>query len=300
MAAVTSSLVSAGMLHAQEAGTWVVVMQQTAIKSGDAVVETVERGLPLLVREVNGDQLGVTHSRAGWISRDAVLPAEDAIAHLTEQIKANPQDAHPLVARGLIRNATGDHSGAIEDYTEALRIEPRNRSVYGNRAIAWKQKGEYDIAIADYNDALRLDPTVSRTWHNRANTWLLKGEYAKAISDLKESIRLSPNDFDGYNAMAWLQATCPNGKLRNGAEAVRNATRACELCRYGHWYCLSTLAAAHAEAGDFKQAVEWTRRALEIAPQNRRDEIAKRLPVFESGRPWHAVLPTQEEVALSK
>ena len=55
--------------------------------------------------------------------------------------------------------------------------------------------------------------------------------------------------------LAWLLATYPDSKSRDGAEAVRLAERACDLTERRILALLDTLAAAYAETGDFPRAI---------------------------------------------
>jgi tetratricopeptide (TPR) repeat protein len=67
------------------------------------------------------------------------------------------------------------------------------------------------------------------------------------------------------NDLAWLLATSQDAALRNGSEAVALASHAVRLTREHEPMLLGTLAAAHAEAGDFDKAVETQQRAVELA-----------------------------------
>ena len=46
-------------------------------------------------------------------------------------------------------------------------------------------------------------------------------------------------------------------------------------------------AAALAEAGDFKEAIRFQKRALELAPDEAKLNLKKRLELFEAGKPFH-------------
>ncbi len=211
---------------AQQAGEYVVVTAEKAqIRAGSEVLETVTKGLPLRVREVHGEWLSVTHSKAGWIDRNQVLPIDNALDKFKDDVRKSPEDVQTWMALGLLHLGKKNDREAVHAFTEVVRLRPRDPRGYANRAIAWKRKGELDIAIADYNEAIRLNPKSHQTWHNRGNVWLLKGDYEKAISDQQESIALAPENFDGYNALAWIRATCPEESFRDGNQAVENAPK---------------------------------------------------------------------------
>jgi tetratricopeptide (TPR) repeat protein len=94
----------------------------------------------------------------------------------------------------------------------------------------------------------------------------------------------------GYlNEHAWRRATYPVAKLRNGPEAVENATKACELANWKVAACVDTLAAAYAEAGDFASAIDWQKKAIDLMTeqQGARQQLdfEARLKAYESARP---------------
>ena len=86
---------------------------------------------------------------------------------------------------------------------------------------------------------------------------------------------------------AWAWATCPDGHHRDGERAVESATRACELSGWKQARFIATLAAAHAEAGDFAKAVEYQRRANDLyAVPNDRARGEERLALYQDGKPY--------------
>ena len=90
--------------------------------------------------------------------------------------------------------------------------------------------------------------------------------------------------------MAWIRATSADPQLRDGAEAVRAAERACRLAKWKGTTVLNTLAAAYAEAGRFKDAVSTARTAIAQAESANRIDIAAeirlRLELYLAGKPY--------------
>ncbi len=114
------------------------------------------------------------------------------------------------------------------------------------------------------------------------------GQYAKAVETLQEAIHLDAKDAGVYNHLAWIKATCPDASVRNGSEAVSAATKACELTQWKHGGRIDTLAAAYAEAGDFKRAIEFQEQALRIGnpPDSEQKAMRERLSLYKQSQPF--------------
>lgn len=80
-----------------------------------------------------------------------------------------------------------------------------------------------------------------------------RGDYEGALSHFRRAVQTDSSDLGAANELAWILATCPVKNLRNGQEAVALARANVGYMRRAVW--LQTLAAAHAEVGDFKAAI---------------------------------------------
>ncbi len=119
-------------------------------------------------------------------------------------------------------------------------------------------------------------------------TWEAMRKYAQALDALSKEIHRYPALWDTHRGRAWLLATCPDARFRDGKAAVESAVRAAELTKWNNPVVLDTLAAAFAEAADFKAAVHWSGKALErmTATGMRWRAASDRLALYEAGKPY--------------
>ncbi len=251
---------------------------------------------------------------------------DEAIGHLrlAVRLKKDLADAHSNLGRALA--GRGKTEEAIAEFAEAARLEPERAETHGNLALALAQSGRLDKAIQQYTEALRLRPDWAKAHYNVAVLFARQGNTDAAVAHLREVRRIQPDNapalaqladllvrqkrigeaLDAYRAalraepglaaaannLAWILATHPDPAFRNGAEAVRIAEQACAGVGFSNAQCLDTLAAAYAEAGRFKDAVETARKALSLPanPPGRVDAnaIAQRLTLYEAGRPYRS------------
>src|SRR5256885_10766784 len=91
------------------------------------------------------------------------------------------------------------------------------------------------------------------------------------------------------NGLAWLLATDPDAKIRNGAEALALANAALKLSTIRRADYLDTLAAAQAETGKCDEALKTIKSAIEVAKSTGDERTVKdlesRIKTFTEGKP---------------
>jgi tetratricopeptide (TPR) repeat protein len=240
------------------------------------------------VAQAEGDQLLLTAGGiSGWVRRDDIVPLEQAVEFYTQEITRNPSSWNAYLYRGFVFDVKHEYDEAIADYTRSIQIYPLWANTFNNRGWTWHRKKAYDRAIADYTEAMRLDPKCVLAIANRGLAWQDKGEYYKALNDYNQSVKVDPKYARGYNARAWLYATCPDKKFRDGKLAVESATRACDLTGWKEANKLAVLAAAYAETGDFDKAVKWQEKAIVLfIDSDDRKTGLDRLALYKDKKPY--------------
>jgi Zn-dependent membrane protease YugP/Tfp pilus assembly protein PilF len=209
-----------------------------------------------------------------------------ALADLNRALALDPDLLDAYSCRGYLRLGRGEYDAAVADYTQVLRRGGSRAAALRDRGLALLQKGDLDAALADLGESLRLNAGDAVTHNNRGVALARRGDYAAAATELREAIRLAPAFPNPYKHLAWLQATCPDGAFRDGAQAVANAGRALRLADGQEPLWLGVLGAAHAEAGDFAEAVRLQEQCLAEAPPEARADLQARLQLYRAGQPY--------------
>lgn len=235
----------------------------------------------------------------GWLSQSAVLShvrrAEElvekgwydqAIAVCNEAIRLDSQVAGVYLVRGEACRLKGMYPQSLADCNMVIQLDPANAHAYANRGETYRLQNDHNRALADCNRALQLDRQLAWAYSIRGAVHDDRKEYARAVADWDEALRLEPNHAWTNTRLAWILATCPDGRHRQGQRAITIARRACELTEWKDADALAALAAAHAECGEFRDAIRWQEKAVSLTPGQGRGHPLALLAMYRAGRPY--------------
>jgi Tfp pilus assembly protein PilF len=169
----------------------------------------------------------------------------------------------------------------------ALEIRPGLAPAHVSMAKALIERGQLDAARAHLEAAIRLEPSNAYAHQDLAEILSRQGQVKDAIVEYQNALKLKPDWEPVMNNLAWFLATNQDPAIRNGAEAVRLAERACALTVGTNlWYC-HTLAAAYAENNEFTKSIATAEQARQLALASGRKELVQtaenRLALYRAG-----------------
>jgi tetratricopeptide (TPR) repeat protein len=208
---------------------------------------------------------------------------DEALDQLEKVRKLDPNDPVTILQIGMVYVIQKRSNKAVEIYSEFLKEHP------DDAGITHVQGGSVDTTTpASTTNGL------SGILYARANAYLNMGKQAEAVADYEKAYKDMPKDTGLLNNFAWVLATSPDEKLRDGKRAVEMATKASELTEYNQSFILSTLAAAYAETGDFDNAVKWSTKSGEIGAEDHAEDYKKELETYKAHKPYRELLSEKE------
>lgn len=226
-----------------------------------------------------------------WANRGAALAKlgefQAAIDDLDRAIQLAPDCAVAFNTRGFARMSQKRYADACLDFDRAIQLAPQDWEAYNNRGVVCRKSDKLESAISDFTRAIELAPRQAHLYRNRAGTYYSLRDYARALRDYKVAVEIAPDDPRPHAWTAWILATCSLVEYRDGARAIASATKSCELSKWQNAWFLTVMAAAHAEARDFKGAVHWQEEALKL--EQLKEEIhfmRQLLRLYRAERPY--------------
>ncbi len=220
---------------------------------------------------------------------------DEAVAYYRKALEIKPDFAGAHNNLGMALAGRGQDDEAIAHYRKSLEIMPDYAGVHYNLGKVLAGRGQVDEAMAHYRKALEIMPDYAEAHHSLGVILAERGQVDEAVAHFGKALEIKPDFAKACNNLAWLLATCSEASIRNGAEAVELAKRAVQLTNGQDPAMLDTLSAAYAEAGQFPEAMEASRKALDLATQQNKkalvESIKAMIRFYEAGKPFREAQP---------
>jgi Flp pilus assembly protein TadD len=214
---------------------------------------------------------------------------EAAETQFREVLRIYPDDVNAHMALGYSLANQGKFADADAEFSAALQLNPDNMTIREALTLVAKKAEAYKVLTPLY-EALKIQPTPE-IHAQIAVIQTMLGEFQEAVGHYTEALRLRPDAPDMLNNLAWLLASCPEARFRDGAQAVKFGERACGLTHYQKNIYVGTLAAAYAEAGRFDDAIATAQKACALASESGDPDLLKKnrdlLALYLKHQPYH-------------
>lgn len=233
----------------------------------------------------------------------------DAADEFRKALAANSNSLTAHVNLGAVLVQTGDVAGAAAQFQAALRIDPKNTNAHFNLAILLSKSGRHDAAVphlqavvglqpddpaarfflaqelsraqrpeealAEISVVVKADPNNEEALLMQVRLLLDKREYQQALASLARGHERQAQAGQTALWLAYLLATVPEYRLRDGALALKLAQAIYQGSKSPEHGAI--VAVALAELGRCAEAAEWQRRMVAAAREARNADLVAKL-----------------------
>lgn len=211
-----------------------------------------------------------------------------AVADLEQIIARVPKEADAYLMAGVFLWHNGKWEDALKMYDRLIAVNPTSEEAYTQRGALQLKKGNRQAADADIQKALQINPKHVNALVLRGNLRYSTGDASGALSDYGSALAVEPKNVEALISATQLLSRCGNAKLRDGNRALEYGKKAVEASNETNYWALDALASAHAELGQFTEAIATADKALKLAEPQVPDfkTIQARRELYQASKPF--------------
>jgi tetratricopeptide (TPR) repeat protein len=226
-----------------------------------------------------GEAYILSGTAVGLAQQGKLVEAAESFANV---VRSNPDDAeaqyklaHALEDVADISRDLGKYEEAKAHYLEAVRLNPRDTLAQKGLALILGKLGKTAEAEGMFSELVVSRPDDAQVHYYLGLSRVILGRREEAVDSFRTAGHLDPGWALPFNDLAWILATHPKAEVRNGAEAVLLAERACRLTGGSDPSFFGTLDAAYAEAGRFNDAIKTAQITAKFATDIGKKDLAE-------------------------
>ena len=251
------------------------------LKRFEQAMADLERAIALDSRQA------VAYRHRAWLWSNHRKDIDRALEDYARAIELAPRWVEVYLERANLYLRHEMPSHAVADFAKAAELQPKNETALFGLGRARVLTNDLDGSVAALDRALALAPRNGEFLGLRGYVQFLRKRYAEALADSLAAVDVNPQRVASMNRAAWLLATAPFA-LRDGRRAVEFALQACEQSAWKDPDYIDTLAAAHAEARNFREAIRFQEQAIEMITKAGGSLAGprERLELYRRGEPY--------------
>ena len=186
---------------------------------------------------------------------------DEARAACNRAIALDGSLAQPYTTLARIDAMAGHTDLAMQEAQKALRLDPRSAEAYGAQAEVYDAQGRGDDAAAAVQKAIDLQPDYWR-WPLLLGTYYFNsGRLQDAATRFRQALTIAPD-----NSLALRDLGLVSLQLGQYADAQTNLEKSAQI--QPTFATFSTLAEVLSTEGKYQDAIEMSRKALDLDPTN--------------------------------
>jgi tetratricopeptide (TPR) repeat protein len=148
----------------------------------------------------------------------------EALPHLEQAAKLDPQNAHAHLSLGRGLDAVGHSREAFAEFQAAIALDPKNVHAENEVGAALLAQGQLAEAQRHFERAIEIDPAYASGYANLGIVYARLGQSAKAIDLCEKALRLDPSLLPCHQTIA--TALADLGRYDEAIARLQNVLRA--------------------------------------------------------------------------
>jgi tetratricopeptide (TPR) repeat protein len=216
---------------------------------------------------------------------------DDAAEHFHKVLSMAPDHADSLVGLSRIAANKSDATAARKLLRQAVAAAPEHKKIRQLMARELLAAGDRAGAREQFVQVLRVSPKDTEALLQLGFLSHSDKDWAQARLRAREVLAIDASHQQAAFLAAAVYATAPDPALRNGPVALELVQRALRGQKNTDPGLQLIAAAAHAECGDFAEAIRLADVVWRLAEASRNkvlaQQVSARLKSYRSNKPWH-------------